>query len=86
MTDLTEVRNRAWKTRRQKYGKRGHDSSYSRPKGACQNCARMTDWLVRLHNEGVLSEGQAAKATGLDRVSLRILADAASSHQGRLNR
>ncbi|MDP3740318.1 MAG: hypothetical protein Q8R02_23225 [Hyphomonadaceae bacterium] len=35
----------------------------------------MRDALIVLHNEGVLSEGQAAKATGMDRVSLRTRAD-----------
>ncbi|HEY6021203.1 MAG TPA: hypothetical protein VIY48_15245 [Candidatus Paceibacterota bacterium] len=42
---------------------------------ACGDCKRMTDLIVRLHVDGVLSEGQAAKATGLDRVALRIRAD-----------
>jgi hypothetical protein len=31
--------------------------------------------LARLHNEGILSEGQAAKATGLGRIELRKLCD-----------
>lgn len=76
MTDLTEVRHRAWKTRRVKYGPRGHCGVYSRnPRTACGDCKRMTDLIVRLHVDGVLSEGQAAKATGLDRVALRIRAD-----------
>lgn len=74
---LSQIRRRAWATRRQKYGATGHNGSYSRPHGSCPDCARMRDWLVRLHVEGVLSEGQATKATGLDRVSVRIHADAA---------
>jgi hypothetical protein len=37
----------------------------------------MADVIVRLHNEGVLSEGQAARALGVGRVELRVLADAA---------
>lgn len=37
--------------------------------------ASMTTVLVRLHEDGVLSEGQVAKATGLDRISVRKLAD-----------
>jgi hypothetical protein len=35
----------------------------------------MLDALIRLHAEGVLSEGQVAKATGLDRVEIRRRAD-----------
>lgn len=34
----------------------------------------MTDTLIRLYREGVLSEGQVSKATGIDRVSCRDLA------------
>ena len=36
---------------------------------------RMQDMLIRLHNDAVLSEGQVARVTGLDRVSLRMRAD-----------
>lgn len=68
--DLSEVRKRAWKTRRKMYGPRGHAGSYTRP---CNCSAR--HWIVRLHREGVLSEGQASKALGIDRVLLRTLAD-----------
>jgi acyl CoA:acetate/3-ketoacid CoA transferase alpha subunit len=35
----------------------------------------MTEILIDLHASGVLSEGQVAKATGLDRVQIRALAD-----------
>jgi len=35
----------------------------------------MRDWLIALHVGGVLSEGQACRATGLDRISVRIIAD-----------
>lgn len=69
-SDLTAARKNAWKTRRAKYGPQGHNGSYSRP---CSCSARRM--IVRLHNEGVLSEGQAAKALGIDRVALRIEAD-----------
>jgi hypothetical protein len=75
MTDLSAVRKRAWETRREKYGPRGHCGSYA-ASGRCGACQSMTDMIVRLHVEGVLSEGQASKATGLDRVALRIKADA----------
>lgn len=72
---LSEIRKRAWTTRRQKYGAHGHNGAYSRNPGPCSDCERMRDWLVRLHAEGVLSEGQAAKATGMYRVDLRAAAD-----------
>lgn len=69
------ARLRAWRTRRAKYGVRGHGSSYSRHGGPCEACKRMESVIVRLHIEGILSEGQAAKAIGVGRVVLRALAD-----------
>lgn len=72
------IKKAAWETRREKYGERGHSGSYA-AHGRCGACQSMTDMIVRLHVEGVLSEGQAAKATGLDRVALRIKADAFSA-------
>ncbi|SCB30681.1 hypothetical protein [Rhizobium lusitanum] len=75
MTSISETRKRAWITRREKYGPIGHRGSYSRNPGPCPDCARMRGWLVRLHVEGTLSEGQAAKATGLGRIDLRKAAD-----------
>lgn len=73
--DYSEVRRRAWATRRAKYGPRGHGGAY-RQAALCPNCDRMRDLLIRLHNEDVLSEGQVAKATGMDRIDLRRRADA----------
>lgn len=73
--DLSAVRAKAWKTRREKYGPRGHNGSYARPARPCADCDRMRVLIVRLHVEGVLSEGQAARATGLHRIDLRKLAD-----------
>ena len=75
MNEISERRKRAWETRREKYGALGHAGAYSQRGGACQDCARMRDWLVRLHIEGTLSEGQASKATGLSRIDLRAAAD-----------
>ncbi len=75
MADLSETRKRAWETRRKKYGALGHNGSYTRNPGPCSDCERMRAWLVRLHAEGVLSEGQAAKATGMYRIDLRSAAD-----------
>jgi hypothetical protein len=72
---LTNPRKTAWETRRKKYGPRGHGSNYARVQRACDSCERMMTLIVRLHVEGVLSEGQAARATGLHRIDLRKRAD-----------
>jgi hypothetical protein len=76
---LTDVRKRAWKTRRQKYGERGHNGAYGRYRVTYtarwnERLQSMTDALIKLYREGVLSEGQVSKATGIDRVSCRELA------------
>lgn len=78
MDDLSSVRLRAWETRRAKYGKRGHSGSYRR--GPTNDGALML--VIDLMNEGVLSEGQVAQATGLDRVQIRTMADARPTPQG----
>ena len=77
MSDISETRKRAWETRRKKYGAHGHNGSYNRPSvpEPCPDCARMRALIVRLHVEGILSEGQAAKAAGLYRIDLRQAAD-----------
>lgn len=72
MTDLSEVRRSAWETRRAKYGPQGHQGAYERH---CNCCVRMRHLVVQLYREAVLSEGQAAKAIGIDRIELRKLAD-----------
>lgn len=77
---MSEVRAKAWKTRRAKYGPRGHSGSYHCAPSAAST-RLMRRWLIRLHVEGVLSEGQAAKATGLDRVTVRRLADEHSARR-----
>ena len=74
--NYSEIRRAAWKTRREKYGPNGATLPYRRPGKNCGACQSMMDLIVRLHVEGTLSEGQAAKATGLDRVELRRRADA----------
>jgi len=62
----------AWQTRRAKYGPKGHASSYARP---CARCRALLGLVIRLHVAGVLSEGQVAQASGLDRVTIRTMAD-----------
>ena len=71
--DITEVRKRAWATRRQKYGARGHAGAYTRS-GHFDSLLAL---VIRLYREGVLSEGQVARASGLDRVTIRTMADGA---------
>lgn len=72
--NLRKARVAAWKTRRAKYGPAGHNGGYSRP---CTHCSGAVALVIRLHNEGTLSEGQVAKALNLDRVAVRKLADEA---------
>lgn len=80
MTDLADVRRRAWKTRRAKYGAKGHNAGYGGYR-RCHGCQTMMDLILRLHNEGTLSEGQACKATGLGRVDLRTRAQSHPSYR-----
>ena len=76
--NVKDARARAWKTRRKKYGPKGN-SGPSRLPGSyqrrCKFCGMMRAAIVRLYDEEVLSEGQAEKLTGLDRVELRRMAD-----------
>lgn len=66
--DFSEVRKAAWETRRKSYGAKGHAGSYTRSPA-------LLALAVRLMNEGVLSEGQVAKASGLDRVAIRKISE-----------
>ncbi len=72
--ELSEVRKRAWETRRVKYGPKGHSGAYSRFT-TCSRCERMESLLCQLRNEGLLTEGQIAKATGLHRIRIREICD-----------
>lgn len=74
---MREARRKAWETRRAKYGPSGHGSSYSRGSAApALNVSGMWTLIIRLHVEGVLSEGQVARSTGAHRVEIRRAADA----------
>jgi hypothetical protein len=80
--NLRKARGEAWKTRREKYGPRGHSSAYSRgPAGACPHCTAAVDLVMRLLNEATLSEGQVSKALRVDRVTVRALADRTRGNQ-----
>lgn len=73
--DLKEVRRRAWATRRRKYGPQGHAGSYGRGVRVIGRIKRMEDALILLYDDAVLSEGQVAKITGIDRITIRTRAD-----------
>lgn len=75
MTTVSEIRKQAWETRRKKYGAHGHNGVYGRNAAPCPDCVRMRNFIARLHVEGTLSEGQAAKAAGVTRIEIRILSD-----------
>lgn len=70
----SDARKKAWETRRKKYGARGHSGSYSRSP-ECQHCGRMRAAIISLHAEGILSEGQACRISGLNRIEARKMAD-----------
>lgn len=67
------AREKAWNTRREKYGERGHASAYRRPTN--RTGALALSLVVRLHREGALSEGQCCKALEMDRIDFRHLCD-----------
>lgn len=73
--DQSEVRRKSWETRRKRYGDRGHAGSYARPPAPCPCCAGLLPLVIRLHREGVLSEGQVVKASGLSHIEIRRMAD-----------
>lgn len=75
---LSTVRKLAWATRRAKYGDKGHSGSYS-ANGRCGACHSMRESIIRLHIEGVLSEGQASKILKCGRIEVRRLSDEADS-------
>lgn len=63
---LSAARKQAWATRRANYGPQGHRGYTPR-----QSNGGALLLVLQLHAEGVLSEGQVAQATGLDRVEIR---------------
>jgi len=77
---LSEVRARAWKTRREKYGPAGHAGSYRRAESHLGQ--RALELVVRLHREALLSEGQCCRALRLDRISFRMLCDRTPNTKG----
>lgn len=75
MGKLTEARRKAWETRRKLYGQCGHRGTYSRVPAGTGDPVGMLNLIIRLLAEGTLSEGQVARATGLDRITIRRLED-----------
>lgn len=70
---MISAREKAWQTRRERYGDRGHAGSYRRPTEPLGR--RALALVVRLHKEAVLSEGQCCKALDIDRVEFRQIVD-----------
>lgn len=69
-----ESRSKAWYTRRVKYGPKGHSKgAYSQPYMKLERLA--LKMIVKLHNDGVLSEGQCAKGLEMDRIHFRAMCD-----------
>ena len=76
MGDASEVRRRSWETRRAKYGERGHSGSYARHQN--YHGRRALAWIIQMHRDAVLSEGQCCTALDMDRVNFRRLVDEAT--------
>lgn len=68
---LSDARRRSWETRRAKYGQKGHSGAYARPPSILGRKALQL--VARLHEEGMLSEGQCCKALAMERVEFRIM-------------
>lgn len=69
-----QARAKAWRTRREKYGTRGHGGSYARGSSA-NELERAYALIARMWRDGALSEGQIAKALGIGRVDVRRMCD-----------
>lgn len=65
----------AWKTRRERYGQSGHSGSYRCGLTRDRKADGALRLIVRLHQEGVLSEGQVSSALGISRIEVRKLSD-----------
>lgn len=63
----------AWATRRAKYGEHGHSGSYRRPVDPVGR--RALAFVISLHLQETLSEGQCCAALNIDRVGFRTLCD-----------
>jgi hypothetical protein len=65
--DLSEVRRRAWETRRLAYGSSGHRGAY-KSLSNCPGCRRIYTALIRLQDKGILSEAQVVQVVGSAKV------------------
>lgn len=73
---MSEPRVQAWETRRKKYGPRGHSGCYTRQMHLHHSFeGRLFRLIVKMHDEGALSEGQICKALGLGRIEFRRIED-----------
>jgi hypothetical protein len=76
MADISTARARAWKTRKEKYGPRGHSGAYTRWPPLGESLLRRALRLIaQLHVEGAVSEGQCCKALNVGRIEWRSLVD-----------
>lgn len=77
--EIRAARQRAWETRRKKYGPRGHNSSYSRSpvdlSFAVQSDLRLARLVAYCLADGLLTEGQVARVIEMDRLGVRYLRD-----------
>lgn len=72
MSNASEIRKQSWETRRKKYGPSGHSGGcYITSHRSGASAKKMFDLIIRLHSEGILSEGQVVAATDVDRISVR---------------
>lgn len=71
--EITAARQRAWETRRAKYGKSGHAGIYERgPRWhTVKDEKRLARLVAVLLNDGLLSEGQVSKIIEMDRLEVR---------------
>lgn len=75
---MDEAKQRAWKTRRDRYGPRGNRGTYYR--GVTRDDAvlqrrRLARLVAIVHAHEMLSEGQIAKVLGVGRIEVRELED-----------
>lgn len=70
------ARERAWNTRRKRYGQSGHAAAYRSGASVVPSIYRAAlSLVIRLYRDGTLSEGQCCKALAVDRVTFRGIVD-----------
>lgn len=75
---MDDARQRAWKTRRVRYGERGNRGTYFRGVTAADAVLqrrRLARLVALVHSHEMLSEGQIARVLGIGRIEVRELED-----------